>query len=118
MPVKPGAASLYGGKVKMDRLAGRLTEILGRPVIDKTAFTDPFDLQLDFAMDDSVVGMASAVRRASPAAPDEVGQASDPSGAPNLFTAVRQQLGLKLESGKAPVEVIVIDHMEKPSRID
>jgi uncharacterized protein (TIGR03435 family) len=94
----PGRAELYGGQVQMPALVDRLIGILDRPVIDKTGFTAPFDLQMEFAFQPS--------RRESP---------DDPAGAPHISTALKQQLGLRIDSDKAPVEVIVIDSIEKPS---
>jgi len=71
-------------------LAGRLD----RPVIDKTGLTALFDFHLQFAPDN--------------------GAAAD-SAAPSIFTAVQEQLGLKLSPDTGPVEVLVVDHIEKPS---
>jgi uncharacterized protein (TIGR03435 family) len=65
-----------------------------RPVIDKTGLTDAYDFVLDWT-------------------PDDV--KSDELSAPSLFTAVQEQLGLKLEAETAPHEVLVIDHVEKPA---
>jgi uncharacterized protein (TIGR03435 family) len=64
-----------------------------RPVIDNTGFTGTYDFVLDWT-------------------PDDV--KSDELSAPSLFTAVQEQLGLKLEAQIAPREVLVIDHVEKP----
>jgi uncharacterized protein (TIGR03435 family) len=76
---------------------------LGRPVLDKTGLTGNFDFTLKFAI-------------ARPA-PDETlnGGPVPDSDLPFLLEAIQQQLGLKLEPGKGPVEVIVIDHIERPS---
>jgi uncharacterized protein (TIGR03435 family) len=70
----------------------------GRPIVDKTGLTGIYDFTLTYALDQNASANASA----------------EPS-APSIFTAVQEQLGLKLESGKGPVEVIVIDRAEKPS---
>lgn len=76
----------------------RLT--LDRPVVDQTGLTGRYNMQLQFT-------------RGDPAA---LGMSQIPDNAPpNLFTAVQEQLGLKLEATKAPVDVMVIDHVEKPS---
>jgi uncharacterized protein (TIGR03435 family) len=106
----PAGMGLYGGKVRMATLAANLTRKLGRPVIDKTGFTGLFDLDLHFAFDDSLAGTGGRFA----ADPTDL-NASDPSGEPSIFAALRQQLGLKLVPAKGPVEVIVIDHLEKPS---
>jgi uncharacterized protein (TIGR03435 family) len=79
--------------VPMGSLASILTQQLGKPVLDKTGLTGKYDLKLDWAPDDAQ---------------------GDVNG-PSIFTAVQEQLGLKLESGKDAAELIVIDHVEKPS---
>jgi uncharacterized protein (TIGR03435 family) len=102
-PLPPGGSYLYGSAVTIATVASHLTDVLGRPVVDKTGIADRFDLDLKFARDDSTRGL--------PAGPD----AANPSDLPDLFTALQNQLGLKAKSAKDPVEVIVIDHIEKPS---
>jgi uncharacterized protein (TIGR03435 family) len=67
---------------------------IDRPVVDKTGLTGDYDFVLDWT-------------------PDDV--KSDELSAPSLFTAVQEQLGLKLEAQTAPREVLVIDHAEKPT---
>jgi uncharacterized protein (TIGR03435 family) len=69
---------------------------------DKTGRAGKYDFKLDWTLDE-----------ASPAGP-VAGPPSDATG-PSIFTAVQEQLGLKLESGKGPVEILVIDSVEKPS---
>jgi len=76
---------------------------LGNPVVDKSGLTGDYDFTLDWASDQKAAtpgGQASAT--------------SEPSG-PSIFTAVQEQLGLKLEAQKGPIETLVIDHAEKPS---
>jgi len=111
MPVSPHRAELYGGKVQMSAFVSRLTDILGRPVVDQTGFAAVFDLQLEFAYE--------APRRVHPfeEPPSESSGplASEPSDAPDIFTALQQQLGLRIHSDKAPIDVITIDSIEKPS---
>jgi len=68
-----------------------------RPVIDKTGFRGTFDVDLQY----------------SPALPSTEGSA-DPS-LPSFFTVLQEQLELKLEPAKGPVDVLVIDHIERPS---
>jgi uncharacterized protein (TIGR03435 family) len=75
---------------------------LGRPVQDRTGLTGRYDLKLDFS------------QMTAPAAPSAEAAAA-PEDYPDIFTAIQQQLGLKLESAKGLVETIVIDHMEHPS---
>jgi uncharacterized protein (TIGR03435 family) len=76
-------------------------------MIDRTGFTGTFDIRLEFARD-----QALSAAPGGPSAPPEL--ATDVSK-PSIFTALQEQLGLKLESGKGPVEILVIDHVEKPS---
>jgi bla regulator protein BlaR1 len=94
--------------VSMDVLAGTLSEALagplafGRPIIDKTGLTGRFDFTLEFARE----------RRAPAGADSPV--ASDPIG-PTPLEALRDQLGLKLDSTKAAIPILVIDKVERPS---
>lgn len=74
-----------------------LSEALDRTVIDKTGLTGAFDFRLEWAP-----------QRASVEQPDN-------AAAPSIFTAVQEQMGLKLEAGKGPVDYLVIDYAEKPS---
>jgi uncharacterized protein (TIGR03435 family) len=93
--------------VDLPLFARFLSDRLGQTVIDKTGLTGSYDFTL------TVVhwraGMGGAGFGGSPGLPE-----ADASG-PSIFTAIQEQLGLKLESTKGPVEVIVIDHVEKPS---
>jgi uncharacterized protein (TIGR03435 family) len=95
--------------ISMTHLAGMLTSELGRPVFDKTGLTGTYDFTMRYTPDDRLQpppGLAPNERPPLPP-PD--------SNAPSLFDALQQQLGLKLESGKGPVEIIVIDHVERPT---
>jgi uncharacterized protein (TIGR03435 family) len=83
------------------------SRILERPVVDRTALTDRFDFALLWTPDQPPPNAGGG---AAPAAP--VAIAAD--APPDLFGAM-QQLGLKIESGKAPVEVLVVDKLLKPS---
>ena len=80
---------------------------LGRPVIDKTGLTGAYDFELTFMPE----GRGMPVGPPPPGAPEL--PPIDPN-APSIFTAVQEQLGLKLESGRGPVEVLVIDSAERP----
>jgi uncharacterized protein (TIGR03435 family) len=94
-------------------LVGILSQQLGQTVVDKTGLTGKYDFSWQF------VPSAAMIRQFG-GTPDggsggnSTGIPADPDGT-DLFTAVQEQLGLKLESGKGPVEIIVIDHIEKPS---
>ena len=90
-------------------LASRLAFLLGRPVLDKTGLTGKYDFTLQWMPDSGQASMPG---------PDSGQQGNAPpsdSSGPSIFTALQEQLGLKLESITAPVEHIVIDHVERPS---
>ena len=80
---------------------GTLTNFVDRPIVDHTGLSGRFDLQIEFALENRSGRGASADMPAETALP--------------IFGALLQQLGLKLDSGKAPVEVLVIDRAERPS---
>jgi uncharacterized protein (TIGR03435 family) len=98
---------LDGKGVTMAMLATSLSRtynlMLGRNVIDGTGLTGRFDVQLKWAFNP----MASLADFGTPPVADSTG--------PSIFTALQEQLGLKLESARGPVEVLVIDHIEKLS---
>jgi uncharacterized protein (TIGR03435 family) len=73
----------------MTQLASRLVDFTGRPVVDRTGLAGKYGITLDFSR-------------------------ADGDDRPSIFTAVQEQLGLKLEAAKAPVEMLIIDHIEKP----
>jgi uncharacterized protein (TIGR03435 family) len=81
--------------------------ILDRPVIDKTGITGGFDIHLAFSPD-------TLTSRSPRSVTDEPATAADPNG-PTVFTAIQEQLGPKLVPAKGPIDVLVIDHVEKPS---
>jgi uncharacterized protein (TIGR03435 family) len=89
--------------VSMRRFSQFLSMRLGGTVVDKTGLTEVYDFELAWAPDEPQ-------RNEGPESP----QQPDPSGA-GIFTAVREQLGLKLLSEKGPVEFLNITHVERPS---
>jgi uncharacterized protein (TIGR03435 family) len=88
--------TLDGAGVSTAVLAGNLSRSERRPILDKTGLKEKYDVHLRWAVD----------------APSD---STENPTAPSIFTAVQEQLGLKLESTKGPVEVLVIDRIEKPS---
>jgi uncharacterized protein (TIGR03435 family) len=86
-------------------LVRMLSQMLGRPVRDKTGLANKYDYTLTFAPEPTQLAPGAP-------APDAV-QPVD-SNAPSIFTALQEQLGLKLESTKGPVEVLVVDNADKP----
>jgi len=96
--------------VPISRLATILEGRLGRPILDRTGITGNYDFTLKFSTDRAQTQSVPGDSPNTQPPPYQI----DPD-APFLLTAIQQQLGLKLESGKGPVEVIVIDHVERPS---
>jgi len=87
----------------MHQFAERLTRVMRAPVEDATETPGRFNFTLTWSPDDSST---------KPLASDR--PAIDDSNAPSIFTAIQEQLGLKLESRKVTMEVLVIDRAEKP----
>ena len=104
MMMAPG--NLMGGSMPLAQLAVTLSRFLDRMVVDKTGLTDRFDFELKWTPDQLPQGPPPP--GAPPLPP------IDPNG-PSIFTAVQEQLGLKLESQRGPVPVVVIDHVEQPT---
>jgi uncharacterized protein (TIGR03435 family) len=99
--------TLEGRGISMDALAATLSRTeLNRAVLNETGLPGRFDVKLRWAVDPSIPGLY-----------DNQGGAPvpDTEPAPLSFNAVQEQLGLRLESGRGPVEVMVIDRVEQPS---
>jgi uncharacterized protein (TIGR03435 family) len=84
--------SIKGGG--MDKLVMCLSDVLSRKIVDNTGLTGNYDIELKWTPDD---------------------QQGKPDAGPTLFTALQEQLGLKLDTAKGPVNTLVVDHIEKPS---
>jgi uncharacterized protein (TIGR03435 family) len=97
-----GNGQLVAKRMTMPALASILARMTSRPVQDRTALTGAFNFTLTWTPDDFQK-------------PDPLGRAPVNSEAPSLFTALQEQLGLKLESTQASVDVVIIDHIERPS---
>ena len=87
----------------MPQLAEQLSAHFNRTVVDKTGLTGKYDFTLHYAPDHDEP------------APGYGPGAAQPDSGPSIFSAIQDQLGLKLVAGKGPVEMIVIDHIEPPS---
>jgi uncharacterized protein (TIGR03435 family) len=94
-----GLSTLSGKRVTLDEIAANLSARLERPVFDKTGLTDKFDFELSWAPD---------------LTPSGAGVPSPAVSGPSLFTAVQEQLGLRLESQRGSVEILVIDQVSRP----
>ena len=95
-----------GTGVPIFALTQIISQQLARPVIDKTGLTGKYNFDLTYALDPLEGNPFGPVTRDSPSPPDY--------NSPSIFTAIEEQLGLRLQSTKGPVEVVVIDHAEKP----
>ena len=108
--IRMGRGQITATKVNMDQLARELSRQLGVPVTNQTGLTGQYDLELTFTPEGPAGGGGGAhgggVGGEGPAAPGGEG--------PSVFTAIQEQLGLKLDSKKAPMEMFVIDKIEKP----
>jgi uncharacterized protein (TIGR03435 family) len=89
--MRMGRGTLTAGSMTMANLAGTLSSAVQRMVVDRSGLTGGFDFDLTFSMD----------------------QSADAS-APSIFTAVQEQLGLKLDSMRIPTDVLVVDSIERP----
>jgi uncharacterized protein (TIGR03435 family) len=106
MRMFPG--NLTGGASTMAQLTNVLARFVNRTVVDRTGLAGVFDIDLQWTPDQMPQGRGDPPPGAPPL------PAIDPNG-PSIFTAVQEQLGLKLESTKGPVDVLVIDRVEHPT---
>jgi uncharacterized protein (TIGR03435 family) len=96
-----GPGRLEATKITMQKLAGLLAHSVGFPVIDSTDLKGVFDFTLQWSPEE-------APKLAIPDGNDAAGTAG-----PSIFTALQEQLGLRLASGKGPVETLIVDHIKK-----
>ncbi len=102
-----GLGVLPAVNATMADLAGVMqTAVLDRPVVDKSGLPGRYDFTITWTPDESQFS-GLGIRVPPPS--------GDPNAPPGLFTAFQEQLGLKLDSTRAPVEVLVVDRVEKPS---
>ena len=95
---------LRGTAVDMKMVADSLTGILLQPVLDETRLSGTFNLNIQFA------------DLRMQAGPDAIaGGTADPATAATIYTVITQELGLRLESGRAPTPVFVVEKLQKPS---
>jgi uncharacterized protein (TIGR03435 family) len=107
-----GEGHLIGQGATMEGFAEILTMLLGRTVLDMTGVKGKFDWKLEWTPERFRRGESG--EHGSPSEAHEGWRPPDPDG-PGLFRAIEQQLGLKLEARKGPVEILVIDHAERPT---
>jgi bla regulator protein BlaR1 len=111
--IKP---SVNADGATLEVFAGMLNRVVDRHVIDETGVSGKFDIHLTFSRDQTRFAALNVPTVGTPPLPllSGRGAASDPSD-PSIFTAVQEQLGLKLVPTKRPAEVLVIDSVERPS---
>lgn len=102
--VSPRGLTAVG--IPIAKLAPMLQMVLGRTVVDKTGLTGNFDIKMEWTPDET---------QAMQYPPDAPKPAPADNAGPSIFSAIQEQLGLKLESEKGPVDVLIIDRAEKPS---
>ena len=106
-PDQPTRMTMGGsGKATMevDQISALIYQLslqVGRPVVDKTGLTGKYDIKLEWTRD--------------PGPDSEDAASTDASAGPSIFIAVQEQLGLKLNSTKGPVDTLIIDHSEPPT---
>jgi uncharacterized protein (TIGR03435 family) len=102
---KPGGITVVSHNATISEFANMILqgELLDRPVLDQTGISGKFDFQFTFLPDESMFH----------GHPPPTPAGDNP--APSLFTAIQERLGLKLDNTKAPTDVIILDHVEKPS---
>jgi uncharacterized protein (TIGR03435 family) len=103
-----GRGSMRAIFTDMDTLANALSGSAGRPVVNKTGLTGHYDFALNWTPDEVQVSSGGPKSGLSDMPlPD--------ASAPSLFTALQEQLGLKLEPEKAPMPIILIKHLQRPA---
>lgn len=101
--IGPLPGQLRASGVTMASFASVLSGYVERPVVDHTGLQGSYDLQLEFSAD------------FRPGVPVDPGAPRGPADGPSLFTALQEQAGLKLTTGRAPVDVLVVEHVERPT---
>ena len=104
-----GRSEIEASAINFTGFIQALSQQLGRTIVDKTGLPNGlYDIKLKWTPEVAQAGGLAGPVLGGDAPP------VDPAG-PSIFTAVQEQLGLRLESGRGPVEVLVIDNVEKPS---
>ena len=107
----PGGMSVRA--MDMVAFSSALERIVRRTVNDKTGLQGAFDFDLTYTPDTLEAPVGSGITGGPASGPPPPGPASQ--GGPSLFDALRDQLGLRLEGGRAPVDVVVVDHVQPPT---
>lgn len=107
MSINSGQATLRVRAAPLSTLIFMLSQQLGRQIVDETGLKGTYDITLQFSPEGGMFGGPLPRPPANADPPDSSGT--------SIFTALQEQLGLKLESKKGPVDTIVIEHIEEPS---
>jgi len=100
--INAGQGTMIGEAATMNQLAYKLSRLLQRPVVNNTGLDGNYDFKLEWTPDLAL------------SAPD--GQPVNTAAGPSIFTALQEQLGLRLRATKGPVDVMIVDHVDKPSQ--
>jgi uncharacterized protein (TIGR03435 family) len=109
----PSTWELHGES--LDGFAKALGDDMDRIVVNKTGLAGKFDFHLEYTPDESTPLILNALRQRAEQNGEPVVAASDPAGGLSIFTAIQQQLGLKLDGSKGAREFLVIDRIERPT---
>jgi len=110
----PGRMSMMVTKQTMAQFAESLGNQMDRPVVDQTGLTKNYDFTLEYAPESGGRGPMGTPLPAPPQSGDGgLPRETDSQSAPSLFTALQEQMGLKLEQKKGSVDLLVVDHVEK-----
>jgi uncharacterized protein (TIGR03435 family) len=101
--IGPLPGKLRASGVTMASLASVLSGYVERPIVDRTGLAGDYDVELEFSTD------------FRPGGPLDPGAPRGPADGPSLFTALQEQAGLRLTTGRGPVDVIVVEHVERPT---
>jgi uncharacterized protein (TIGR03435 family) len=113
--IRKGPFTLDVTAIRMDVFIEFLSSIVGRVVIDQTGFQGMSDAHLEFSRDDIAFAGPPGPDPASGGSRGRRGGGAEPTDRPPISTALQEQLGLRLESTKGPVEVLVVDSVDRPT---
>jgi len=106
---------IRGTNVVAAGFAMALSQLMDRPVLDRSNLADPFDFSLTWTPEDVSPSPEGSCPAEFLSIQQRRGLKAGPMTCPSIFTAIQDQLGLKLDARKEPIEVLVIDHVERPS---
>ena len=111
-----GGTTQMAGTMSMAQLSTGLANLVGRKVIDKTGLSGNYDVKLEWTPQPGELALRGVPAGAAGPGGGERGgpPPADPNGV-SIFTAIQEQLGLRLDSQRGPVDVIVVDGATKPS---